>query len=222
MYTLLTADGLYDLSFSDCRISSICLSSSFSNSLIVSPSIPPLPRLALTFFHASFSIFVFSSCPYTLNNLSFNGSFIAFTSHLPHRFACCFYVSITIGFSSTVTTTLRNPRFEYSFRPLCFHSFFRTTNTSDFCLRTCHFEYSYRQAPVKTGRPYGVICTPFCRHALCFHTVWTYAPPQSLDRMHRISHVFSRIISIQRHCALINSGLPTRIRLLLTSKAPLY
>lgn len=105
MYTLLTADGLYDLSFSDCRISSICLSSSFSNSLIVSPSIPPLPRLALTFFHASFSIFVFSSCPYTLNNLSFNGSFIAFTSHLPHRFACCFYVSITFGFSSSATTT---------------------------------------------------------------------------------------------------------------------
>ena len=86
----------------------------------------------------------------------------------------------------------------------------------------CHFAYAYRQESAKICRPHGVICAPSCQHALCLHAPRPYISPQSLFVRIGFPHFYAGSSLTERHCALINSSLLTRLRLLSTSKVPLY
>ena len=86
----------------------------------------------------------------------------------------------------------------------------------------CHFVYTYRQESAKMRRSHGVICAPSCQHALCLHALCPHMPPQSWYMCIGFPHFSAGSSLTERHCALIDSGLLTRVCLLPTSKVPLY
>ena len=120
---------------------------------MVSPSIPPLPLLVFTCFHASLSFLSLSIWPYKECHLNFSGSFIKLFSSFPTHLVRLYLsiVTIAIVWNLVKSHKVKPLHIQSSFGFLTYSA---TTSLSDYSIRLMNFALRLYH---KTLCEYGVL-----------------------------------------------------------------